>query len=83
MRIWYEKSTGSITASAKSDRIRSTRVGEELLEVAQMDLGQLGEYKVMSGKIVKNPDFVEPKPPQNLAVEIDALKARIKALETM
>ena len=25
----------------------------------------------------------EPKPPQNLAVEIDALKARVEALETV
>lgn len=34
------------------------------------------------GKIlIDNPDFVGPKPPRNLAAEIDDLKARLTALE--
>jgi hypothetical protein len=77
MRIWYE-STGRITASAKSDRVRPTRKGEKLLTVDDTDLGQTGEYIIVDGKIVENPDYIEPESPRDLAAEIDELKAQLK-----
>lgn len=32
-------------------------------------------------KLIPNPDCVEPKPPRNLIVEIDELKARLDSIE--